>query len=210
MKNDLTDINVKIAGRKPGILRQNNVKDAAVLLPLVYDQGELSILFEVRSFQLKRQPGEICFPGGVIDETDDSPRAAAIRELSEELLVNSDDVHMIADLDLLLTPIRGLIFPFVGHLQTEVSLIKPNLDEVDHIFTVPLSYFYDYQPIKRNMSYHYSPDASNISLNMITNGNTYSKQVITIPQLFYQYESYVIWGLTAQILYHFLEITKPR
>jgi peroxisomal coenzyme A diphosphatase NUDT7 len=209
MNDDLTHIHAQLAGRKAGVLRQDNTKDAAVLLPLIYKNNELCILFEVRSYRLNRQPGEICFPGGMIDATDDSPKSAAIRELSEELQVSQNEVNVIADLDLLFTPVRGLIYPFVGHLQTEYTLINPNKDEVDHIFAVPLSFLYACTPVKRNMRFEYLPDKTE-SLMTIPNGKRYSKQMITIPQLFYHYESYVIWGLTAQILFHFLKLTKPR
>ncbi|GAE44688.1 hypothetical nudix hydrolase YeaB [Mesobacillus boroniphilus JCM 21738] len=36
----------------------------AVLLPLVEVNGDVHILFEVRSLKMRRQPGEVCFPGG--------------------------------------------------------------------------------------------------------------------------------------------------
>ena len=56
----------------------------AVLIPLVETGGELSILFEVRQTGI-RQGGEICFPGGGIEENE-TAEEAAVREASEELL----------------------------------------------------------------------------------------------------------------------------
>ncbi|NEU34154.1 CoA pyrophosphatase, partial [bacterium LRH843] len=57
----------------------------AVLVPLVQKQDELHVLFEVRAHHLRRQPGEICFPGGKIEPNDSTPQDAAVRETTEEL-----------------------------------------------------------------------------------------------------------------------------
>ena len=62
---------------------------SAVLIPFVQVDGEWHILFEVRSLTMRKQPGDISFPGGRIDPTDASPMAAAIRETTEELGVES-------------------------------------------------------------------------------------------------------------------------
>ena len=42
--------------------------DFAVLVPLIEKDGEFRILFEVRSPKLKSQPGEVCFPGGAVED----------------------------------------------------------------------------------------------------------------------------------------------
>ena len=65
---------------------------SAVLIPLVQVDGEWHILFEVRSFTMRKQPGDISFPGGRIDSTDPSPLAAALRETYEELGVDPKTV----------------------------------------------------------------------------------------------------------------------
>jgi coenzyme A diphosphatase NUDT7 len=54
----------------------------AVLVPLIEIDGELNLIYEVRSNSIA-QPGEISFPGGRIED-DESPMEAAIRETSEE------------------------------------------------------------------------------------------------------------------------------
>ena len=43
----------------------------AVLVPVVEEHGELSLLFEVRAASLRTQPGEVCFPGGAIELGED-------------------------------------------------------------------------------------------------------------------------------------------
>ena len=61
---------------------------SAVLIPLIQVDGEWHILFEVRSLTMRKQPGDISFPGGRIDKTDPTPLAAALRETYEELGIN--------------------------------------------------------------------------------------------------------------------------
>src|SRR5699024_7104932 len=81
----ITDILTDIQKREPGILNKEKLRKAAVLLPLVEVDGETHILFEVRSNKMRRQPGDICFPGGRVEEFDETKLATAIRETSEEL-----------------------------------------------------------------------------------------------------------------------------
>ena len=70
---------------------------SAVLIPLVQVGGEWHILFEVRSFKMRKQPGDISFPGGRIDATDQSPLAAALRETSEELGVDLEQITILGE-----------------------------------------------------------------------------------------------------------------
>ncbi|HCS11709.1 MAG TPA: CoA pyrophosphatase, partial [Clostridiales bacterium] len=69
----------------------------AVLVPMIEIDGELNFIYEVRSNSIT-QPGEISFPGGRIEEGE-SPKEAAIRETSEELLLNKANIEIIAELN---------------------------------------------------------------------------------------------------------------
>lgn len=50
--------------RPPGIDKLDRLWEAAVLLPLVQTEEGIAVLFEERAHSLRRQPGQICFPGG--------------------------------------------------------------------------------------------------------------------------------------------------
>ena len=78
----LEQLEEKLKGREPGLMDASG--QYAVLVPLVEREGKLHILYEVRSQDMRRQPGEVCFPGGRI-EGDETPEACAIRETEEEL-----------------------------------------------------------------------------------------------------------------------------
>ncbi|MET3507499.1 NUDIX hydrolase [Halalkalibacter oceani] len=204
---DLSEIEAKLAGRSASVLTQKGSMNAAVILPLVYENGELSILFEVRAHHLNSQPGEICFPGGRIDSDDPTPQLAAIREVTEELGLKREYIKPLAPLDILVTPFRGIIYPFAAVLEN-IESITPNQAEVDHIFTVPLSFLYTYEPKRYEMKLHFEPD-EHFPLDQISNSRTYAARTNTLTEFFYYYKQYVIWGLTARILTHFLDLTRP-
>ncbi len=56
---------------------------SAVIVPIIEDK---EILLIRRSKNLKNHPGEIAFPGGVI-ENDEDPVETAIREIYEEISI---------------------------------------------------------------------------------------------------------------------------
>ena len=59
-------------GREPQVTTDIDVITAAVAVPLLEIDGEDHILFTVRSQTLRRQPGEISFPGGHCEPNDKS------------------------------------------------------------------------------------------------------------------------------------------
>ena len=99
--NKLEQIRIRTAGRSYEeilpVKRRN-----AVLIPLVEKEGELHILFEVRQAGI-RQGGEICFPGGMIEEGE-TAEEAAVRETAEELLIPAEKIEVIAPMHVMSGP----------------------------------------------------------------------------------------------------------
>ena len=91
-----------LSSNKRTIINSDMFARSAVLVPLIKsDTGSWEILFQVRASHLKRQPGEICFPGGTLDSPQESPRRAARRETCEELGLRPEEVYMWGRLGLL-------------------------------------------------------------------------------------------------------------
>jgi hypothetical protein len=62
------------------------IKPAAVLVPII-EGNELSVLFTQRTAHLADHAGQISFPGGKIDASDESPATAALREADDAFQV---------------------------------------------------------------------------------------------------------------------------
>ncbi|MGX1902586.1 NUDIX hydrolase [Thermolongibacillus altinsuensis] len=193
----------KLSNRTPTLLGKEQFTKFAVLLPLIEKDNEIHVLFEVRAFHLRRQPGEICFPGGRIDACDQNEQEAAIRETSEELGIETSKITNIFPLDYIISPFGTIIYPFVAIIAQ--CTMKPNKEEVAEIFTVPLSFFKQTTPEVYHVHFKAQPEAD-FPLDKIPNGKNYNWRLREMDEYFYYYKDKVIWGLTARILYHFIEI----
>ena len=76
--------------------------DFAVMAPLVRVGGETHLLFEVRALHMRRQPGEVCFPGGRI-EPGEEPVECAVRETTEELGIGRERIRIVGSIGLIYT-----------------------------------------------------------------------------------------------------------
>lgn len=177
----------------------------SVLISLVEKDETLHILYELRSKNLERQPGEISFPGGKI-ERNETQKEAAIRECCEELNLKPENIDLIGAADYLLTPFNYLIYSYVGFLKVDVNKIKPN-EEVEKIFTIPLDYFLNHDPLKHD-TYLTNETDEGFPYELIPNGKNYNWRIGKYPVYFYVYEDYIIWGLTARLTYEFIQKLK--
>lgn len=181
------------------------MKRASIAILIVENNNKDYIVFQVRSKNMRSQPGDISFPGGKIDKGE-SPLDAVKREVYEEIGLEEDMFKIIAPLDVLTTHYDLLIHPFVGYIK-DISKVKISEDEVDHIFLVPLEFLLTHKPliydneiiVKRNESFPYE---------LINNGKQYKFKGGKYPSIFYIYKDYVIWGITAKILQNFLLMYK--
>ncbi len=199
-------ISKKLKSSKSDLMIKEHYLVSEVLLPLVQGASGLDLLFEVRSLNLYRQPGEICFPGGHVEETEFSrPGSAALREASEELGLSIEDIVPIGALDTLITPFGVLVHPFVGRILSPES-IEPNRAEVEKIFTVPLSFLWANPPQVSSLEVatRYSPDFPIDRVPEKYRGGWIKRW--SLPAYIYEYQNYFIWGMTALILHHFINI----
>jgi 8-oxo-dGTP pyrophosphatase MutT (NUDIX family) len=113
-------------------------KPAAVLIPII-DRGEPTVLLTLRTAELASHAGQVAFPGGKIDPSDESPVAAAMREAKEEIGLAPVLIEPIGYLDLYLTFSGFRILPTVARVKPDFSLTL-NPWEVKETFEVPLEF----------------------------------------------------------------------
>lgn len=192
----------KLHRRPAGIDKLDRLWDAAVLLPLVPTEEGMALLFEVRAHTLRRQPGEICFPGGKYECADGSYSATAVRETCEELGLGENDIEICGELDALVTHTGPIIHPFVGFIR-QPEKIAGSASEVEEVFTVPLKYLVKQQPRHCSMKLADHP-GDDFPFDLVP----YRKHGWRLHKeynvYFYRYKEHIIWGLTARMLYAFL------
>lgn len=205
---DVNTIIQKVKQHSPKILGSEHFSKFAVLLPLVEIKGEVHLLFEVRSHKLRRQPGEICFPGGRMDQNDNTTMETAIRETTEELGISEQKIKHIYPIDYLVSPFGLMIFPYVA-LLTDIDSLTINPEEVHEIFTVPLAFFMNSDPEIFHIDLEVKPEI-NFPFDLIPGGEEYNWRTRRIDENFYTFNEKVIWGLTALIIKHFVEIMREN
>jgi len=129
---------IRLYGREP-------IKKAAVLVPLCIVNNELSLLYTLRSSGLKSYRGQVSFPGGVQDKTDESLEETAFRETFEELGIQRAQIDVWGSGCFVGTRQKDMaVMPFIGNIG-EVSLegLILNRKEVESVFSVPLKHLTD-------------------------------------------------------------------
>lgn len=187
-------------GAKPlGVTREY-----AVLLPLIELDGEIHLLYEVRSQKIS-QPGETSFPGGRVEEGE-TFQEAAVRETMEELNVSREHIEVYGELDYIVNQ-TFIIRCFVGELKkVEPERLAVN-EEVEAVFTIPLSYLLTHEPEYHaaKMRTEYGED---FPFNLISNGKKFkwNKFVHHIP--FYRLPDQYLWGFTADFTHRFVQVIQ--
>jgi len=176
---------------------------AAVCITFVEKDGETCVLFECRSSKLEDQPGDICFPGGVL-EAGETPEETVIRETCEELLVSPEQLTLTARL----SPFRNgnlVMYPFVGRLRDYNGSFSTA--ECAEVFTVPVSWFAEHEP-ECHMLEWAPKESESFPYGLINGGKGYAWRKHTHSYYFYHYQGRIIWGFTARLLRAWIHSTQ--
>jgi len=195
---------IKLSKKDNSISDSNNCTKSSVLIPIIEKEDGLSLLYEIRSENLKKQPNEICFPGGRI-EPGEAKDVAAKRETAEELLLKPENIEILGPSDILVTPFNTIIYPYIGILKGYNGTF--NNDEVKEVFTVPLSFLLSHEPKCHYIDVNLKP-REDFPYDMIQNGKKYKWGKGKYPVYFYLFENKIIWGITARITYDFIKNIK--
>lgn len=197
---------------KPNILGKEEYFNSAVLISLINIDDELHFLFEKRAPNI-RQGGEICFPGGEIDSDDFSIEETVLRETKEEIGIDSENIQLIGMLDTLIGP-RGItVDSYLGILNIKPEDCKIDLNEVEKVFTVPVSYFENNQPeeytvLTKSKFYFYDSKGNEDNLIPSDSSNRDSYFESRRKVLVYKTKGEIIWGITARLVYQIIRLLK--
>ncbi|KAI0766570.1 NUDIX hydrolase domain-like protein [Trametes elegans] len=102
---------------------------AAVLVPFCNVHERPGVLLEVRG-KLRTHSGEVSFPGGKVDETDESTLAAALRETEEEIGIRPDQLEILGRFGPPETSLKGLrVWPYVAFVHPDGTAAAAQVDE---------------------------------------------------------------------------------
>jgi 8-oxo-dGTP pyrophosphatase MutT (NUDIX family) len=160
--------------------------DAAVLVPLYADAGDLTAVFTKRREDMKRHAGEISFPGGRQDFPDEDLRVTALRETEEEIGLAREEVELVGALPPTGTFVTGYrIHPFVGVIRPGHEW-TPQPNEVEEVIELSL----------RDMVEGFE------SKRLVGKGVPIKTPTYTVGRHF-------VWGATARIVEQLLERLRP-
>lgn len=208
--------------KTPGINSKEEFINSAVLVLLMLIDGEYHLVFQKRNADI-RQGGEICFPGGIFDaQMDDSYAHTAIRETTEELGIPADKISLLGPVDTVMSPMGITVDGFVAlaHLDS-IEQMKINNEEVESVFTIPVSYFENNPPQRYEVQFKIHPSyidkKTGQEINLlpavelglpIKYHQPWSGSKFKI--LLYQHEKATIWGLTARFIYDLVNKLKVK
>lgn len=160
--------------------------DAAVLIPLYLNGGELHAVFTKRREDLSHHAGEISFPGGRQEEPDEDLRFTALREAEEEIGLPPKEVELVGALPPVGTFVTNYkIHPFVGVIKPGHAW-TPQPTEVEVILELAIRELVAGFEMKR----------------LVRKGVPFKTPTYTV-------DGNLIWGATARIVEHLLGRLDP-
>lgn len=162
-------------------------RDAAVLVPVITrsdaDDGP-HLLFTKRADHLGEHPGQMSFPGGGREPSDEDLTETALREAHEEIGLDPRTAEVVGRLDDIRTITRYAVRPFVARVPDTEYV--PDEREVAEVVVLPIRALTDRENYDSERRDH--PHYGDIRLH------------------FFRVDDYVVWGATGRILVQFLEL----
>jgi 8-oxo-dGTP pyrophosphatase MutT (NUDIX family) len=175
--------------RTDGYARGNAdaAKCAAVLVPLLRQDGEWHLLFTRRTDSVESHKGQVSFPGGACDDGETAPEQTALREAEEEIGLDPRSVRLLGRLHSMLTITSYRVTPIVGVIPWP-TVFKPAQAEVARVFTIPLTWL--------------AERSNRWEFNML--GRDHSVIV------YHPFDGEILWGATARMTVDLLEIITEK
>lgn len=172
-----------VVARRRVRIERSDLTPAAVLLPIVFRDGESRLIFTKRTMNVAKHKGQISFPGGMSEPEDDGPVATALREAEEEIGLDPSLVDVVGAIDDQITVTGFVVTPVIGFVAARAEF-TPDPVEVDELFEVPIDELRD-------------PSRSDV-------GTVEWQGEPVETQRYFTESGRLIWGATARIIAAFL------
>lgn len=171
-----------------GLAKDRVLRPASVLIPLIQRRTGIQVVLTRRSGNLLHHPGQVAFPGGKVDASDNSAQDAALREAEEEIGLPRGNVEIIGSISAHETVTQFSVTPVIARIHTDFHPV-PEPGEVAEVFEVPLEFLMK----RRNFQTH--------SRMWMGKNRSY----LAIP-----YGPHFIWGATARIIKGLADRMAPK
>lgn len=174
---------------KSRAISKNTAKKAGVVALFYPDNvQQVKLALILRKSSKGVHSAQVGFPGGKVEEIDNTILDTALRETEEEIGVIRSTIQIVKQLtEIYIPPSNFLVQPFMGMVsKTPQFKIQPS--EVESLIEVSLDHFMD--------------DTACISKNLTT---SYAKD-IQVPAFYLN--NHVVWGATAMMLNEIRHLLK--
>ena len=119
---------------------EEETRQSAVLILFGEGADGADVLLIERAHDMRSHAGQPAFPGGGVDEADEGPIEAALREANEETGLDPSGVDVLAQLpDLWVPPSGFVVTPVLGWWRAPSPVSVVDAAEVASVHRVPLS-----------------------------------------------------------------------
>jgi len=168
-------------------MQMKSAMKSAVMILLYPYNNQLKVVLIRRSFYVGIHAGQIAFPGGRYEDFDIEIKNTALREIQEEIGLNSENIEVIGRIsDIYVPPSNFLISVFVGYLPQKPQY-KIDEREVNEIIEIELSEFY-----KKD--------------NILEKEFVVPSTSTSVFAPYYKVGNIELWGASAMVMSEFLDI----
>lgn len=173
------------ARQRMSVRPNEKARRSAVLILFYPYRGEIYLPLILRPIYDGVHAGQMAFPGGRMERTDENLIRTALREAQEEIGIRVTDVQVLGQLtELYIPPSNFFVQPVVGVMKHRPDFY-PDPREVEEVVEVPLATFLD---------------------ETIVGDTQIEVRGVLIDAPFFQIQNHKVWGATAMMISELLAV----